>query len=105
MTTPTTVQTSVVMEDIGDLGRDLETSKETGKEDVKASERNKTLDVYVEELNSDVSSWKHSYYTVLGFFIVFLLIFLIVVGFLVFKLRGTKVRRNILPWYSPNVSL
>ena len=92
MTPSATAPTSVIVEDISDMGRDFDNIKENTKDDAKTSERNKTMDVYFEELNSDVSSWKQSYYTVLGFFIVFLLIFLIVVGFLVFKLRGSKVR-------------
>jgi len=97
MTTPSTVTVSSSVT-ISDMGRDMEEELDN----TKVSQMNKTMDIYFEELNSDVSSWKHSYYTVLGFFIVFLLIFLIVVGFLVFKLRGTK---TVTPPASPGVNL
>ena len=44
-------------------------------------------DVLVQE----TSSWKIKYFVILGFFHVFFFLFMIVVGFLLWKLRRTKV--------------
>ena len=66
--------------DVSQLGKSLEGQEEDGE------------DVLVQE----TGSWKSKYFVILGFFLVFFL-FLIVIGFLVWKLRRTKV--TVLPTY------
>ena len=65
------------------------------------SELGKTLDreegenrdgVVIEELTQQKEAWRHEYYVVLGFFLVFLAFFLIIVAVLVYKLKKNKVR-------------
>ena len=65
------------------------------------SELGKTLDreegenrdgVVIEELTQQKEGWRHEYYVVLGFFLVFLAFFLIIVAVLVYKLKKNKVR-------------
>ena len=61
--------------DVSQLGKSLEGQEEDGE------------DVLVQE----TGSWKSKYFVILGFFLVFFFLFLIVIGFLVWKLRRTKV--------------
>ena len=57
-----------------------------------AEERNTTSeDVKSMETIENISSWKSKYFTVLGFFLVFLAIFLIVIVLLIYKIRKSKV--------------
>ena len=63
--------------DVSQLGKSLE-----GQEEGEGGE-----DVLVQE----TGSWKSKYFVILGFFLVFFFLFLIVIGFLVWKLRRTKV--------------
>ena len=63
--------------DVSQLGKSLE-----GQEEGEAGE-----DVLVQE----TGSWRSKYFVILGFFLVFFFLFLIVIGFLVWKLRRTKV--------------
>ena len=60
--------------DVSQLGKSLE-GQEEGE------------DVLVQE----TGSWRSKYFVILGFFLVFFFLFLIVIGFLVWKLRRTKV--------------
>ena len=62
--------------DVSQLGKSLEGQEEDGE------------DVLVQE----TGSWRSKYFVILGFFLVFFFLFLIVIGFLVWKLRRTKVR-------------
>ena len=64
--------------DVSQLGKSLEGQEEEGE----AGE-----DVLVQE----TGSWRSKYFVILGFFLVFFFLFLIVIGFLVWKLRRTKV--------------
>ena len=61
--------------DVSQLGKSLE-GQEEGE------------DVLVQE----TGSWRSKYFVILGFFLVFFFLFLIVIGFLVWKLRRTKVK-------------
>ena len=61
--------------DVSQLGKSMEGQEEDGE------------DVLVQE----TGSWKSKYFVILGFFLVFFFLFLIVIGFLVWKLRRTKV--------------
>ena len=73
-------------EDISRLGKafDLDAEPEV--------ERNRTSeDLEIQETVENISSWKSKYFTVLGFFLVFLAIFLIVIVFLIYKIRQSKV--------------
>ena len=63
--------------DVSQLGKSLE-----GEEEGEGGE-----DVLVQE----TGSWRSKYFVILGFFLVFFFLFLIVIGFLVWKLRRTKV--------------
>ena len=63
--------------DVSQLGKSME-----GQEEGEGGE-----DVLVQE----TGSWKSKYFVILGFFLVFFFLFLIVIGFLVWKLRRTKV--------------
>ena len=63
--------------DVSQLGKSLE-----GQEEGEGGE-----DVLVQE----TGSWKSKYFVILGFFLVFFFLFLIVIGLLVWKLRRTKV--------------
>ena len=64
--------------DVSQLGKSMEGQEEEGEggEDV---------------LVQETGSWKSKYFVILGFFLVFFFLFLIVIGFLVWKLRRTKV--------------
>ena len=65
--------------DVSQLGKSLEGQEE---EEGEGGE-----DVLVQE----TGSWRSKYFVILGFFLVFFFLFLIVIGFLVWKLRRTKV--------------
>ena len=66
--------------DVSQLGKSLE-GQEEGEEGGDGE------DVLVQE----TGSWRSKYFVILGFFLVFFFLFLIVIGFLVWKLRRTKV--------------
>ena len=42
-------------------------------------------------LTGQISSWRSKYFTVLGFFLVFLVLFLLIIAALIYKLRAAKV--------------
>ena len=65
--------------DVSQLGKSLEGQEE---EEGEAGE---------EVLVQETGSWRSKYFVILGFFLVFFFLFLIVIGFLVWKLRRTKV--------------
>ena len=68
------------------MGKTLDLDVEFEKERNKTSE-----DMKSKETIENISSWKSKYFTVLGFFLVFLAIFLIVIVFLIYKIRKSKV--------------
>ena len=43
-------------------------------------------------LTGQISTWRGKYFTVLGFFLVFLVLFLLIIAALIYKLRVAKVR-------------
>jgi len=47
-------------------------------------------DVLIEEITQQKEGWRHEYYVVLGFFLVFMAFFLIIVAVLVYKLKKNK---------------
>ena len=68
-------------EDISELGKTLD-----------GEDKEKRDGVVIEELTHQKDGWRHEYYVVLGFFLVFLAFFLIIVAVLVYKLKKNKVR-------------
>ena len=48
-------------------------------------------DKIVWTLTGQISSWRSKYFTVLGFFLVFLVFFLLIIAALIYKLRASKV--------------
>ena len=73
-------------EDISRLGKSLDPDVELEEERNRPSE-----DMKSKETIEKISSWKSKYFTVLGFFLVFLAIFLIVIVLLIYKIRKSKV--------------
>ena len=67
-------------EDISELGKALD--QEDGGD---------TDDVLIEEITQQKEGWRHEYYVILGFFLVFMAFFLIIVAVLVYKLKKNKV--------------
>ena len=90
LSTTTPAPTRLSQEDLSKLTRNF---------DEENLQKNKTMDVVFKELNTESASWKQKYYMTLGFFIVFLLIFLIVVGFMMFKIKSSKVNSLLLLIY------
>ena len=74
--------------DISRLGKSLNPEVELEEERNRASE-----DVKSKEMIENISSWKSRYFTVLGFFLVFLAIFLVVIVLLIYKIRKSKVSK------------
>ena len=68
-------------EDISELGKTLDGEEGENRDGV-----------VIEELTQQKEGWRHEYYVVLGFFLVFLAFFLIIVAVLVYKLKKNKVR-------------
>jgi len=66
-------------EDISELGKTLDGEDEENRDGV-----------VIEELTQQKEGWRHEYYVVLGFFLVFLAFFLIIVAVLVYKLNNNK---------------
>jgi len=66
-------------DDISELGKALD--QEAGGE---------TEDVLIEEITQQKEGWRHEYYVVLGFFLVFMAFFLIIVAVLCYKLKMNK---------------
>ena len=83
--------------DISRLGKSLDPEVELEEERNRASE-----DVKSKEMIENISSWKSRYFTVLGFFLVFLAIFLVVIVLLIYKIRKSKVSK----WFAgPQLSI
>lgn len=73
----------VFEEDVSDLGKTLDVLEDEAK-------KNEVEDgdsVIIEEITQQKDGWRHEYYVVLGFFLVFMALFLIVVAVLVYKLK------------------
>ena len=68
-------------EDISELGKTLDGEEGENRDGV-----------VIEELTQQKEGWRHEYYVVLGFFLVFLAFFLIIVAVLLYKLKKNKVR-------------
>jgi len=66
-------------EDISELGKTLDEEEGENRDGV-----------VIEELTQQKEGWRHEYYVVLGFFLVFLAFFLIIVAVLVYKLKKNK---------------
>jgi len=66
-------------EDISELGKTLDGEEGENRDGV-----------VIEELTQQKEGWRHEYYVVLGFFLVFLAFFLIIVAVLVYKLKKNK---------------
>jgi len=66
-------------EDISELGKTLDGEEVENRDGV-----------VIEELTQQKEGWRHEYYVVLGFFLVFLAFFLIIVAVLVYKLKKNK---------------
>ena len=80
-------------EDVSELGKTLDVLKD---EETKDEGENRDS-VIIEEITQEKDGWRHEYYVVLGFFLVFLAFFLIVIAVLVYKLKNNnKVRKQVL---------
>ena len=77
----------VFEEDVSELGKTLE-DKENQNE---GEDRD---NVIIEEITQQKDGWRHEYYVVLGFFLVFMAFFLIVIAVLVYKLKQNNKVRN-----------
>ena len=76
-------------EDISELGKTLDVLEDR-------EEKNETENrdrVIIEEITQQKEGWRHEYYVVLGFFLVFTAVFLIIIAVLVYKLKKNKVRK------------
>ena len=79
----------VFEEDVSELGKTLDVLKDGETKD----EGENRDSVIIEEITQEKDGWRHEYYVVLGFFLVFLAFFLIVIAVLVYKLKNSnKVR-------------
>ena len=58
--------------------------------DDKENEGENRDSVIIEEITQEKDGWRHEYYVVLGFFLVFLAFFLIVIAVLVYKLKNSN---------------
>lgn len=79
-------------DDISRLAKDLDLDEDFVDLN-KTEEEQKTEEEYKTEesqLLDNISSWKSKYFTVLGFFLVFLAIFLVVIVALIYKIRKSK---------------
>ena len=90
MTDPFATSEEEIDGDISRLGKTLDLDLEFEEEMNKTRE-----DMKSKETIEYISSWKSKYFTVLGFFLVFLAIFLIVIVFLIYKIRQSKVSKTL----------
>ena len=80
--------------DISHLGRSLDNENEENNDyDLKDENYNNsaTDGVLIQNISGEMEGWKSKYFTILGFFLVFLLLFLVVIAVLVYRLRKNKV--------------
>ena len=75
-------------EDISELGKTLDILEDEKERKVSDSKDR----VIIEEITGQKDGWRHKYFVVLGFFLVFLAFFLIAIAILVVKLKKNKVR-------------
>ena len=81
----------VFEEDVSELGKTLDVLEDEAK---KNEEEDKDS-VIIEEITQQKDGWRHEYYVVLGFFLVFMAFFLIVIAVLVYKLKqNNKVSKQ-----------
>ena len=80
----------VFEEDVSELGKTLDVLKDGETKD----EGENRDSVIIEEITQEKDGWRHEYYVVLGFFLVFLAFFLIVIAVLVYKLKNNNKVRN-----------
>jgi len=73
-------------EDISELGKTLDILEDEKERNVSDSKDN----VIIEEITGQKENWRHKYFVVLGFFLVFLAFFLIAIAILVVKLKKNK---------------
>jgi len=73
----------VFEEDVSELGKTLDVLED--KENKNEGEDRDS--VIIEEITQQKDGWRHEYYVVLGFFLVFMAFFLIVIAVLVYKLK------------------
>jgi len=90
--------------DISHLGRSFD-NEETEENDYDIKDGNysksETDEVLLQDFSGETDGWKSKYFTILGFFLVFLLLFLVVIAVLVYRLRKNK---TITPPASPGVA-
>ena len=80
-------------DDISRLGKSLDDEIEAVEKlsDVgMTSMDQEAADVLFQEMSGELSGWKSKYFTVLGFFLVFLAFFLVIIAVLVYKIKTSK---------------
>ena len=80
----------VFEEDVSELGKTLDVL-ENNENKNEGEDRDSVI---IEEITQQKDGWRHEYYVVLGFFLVFMAFFLIVIVVLVYKLKQNNKVRN-----------